>query len=119
MTAFGVRALTAEEAELARETFGGAVRLARVRILALPWPFNRAFVPGRWFGRDWILWPASSLPENFIHASVHLQGVLMHELTHVWQAQQGVNLLLEKLRAGDGPRARTPMPWNPACAGRL
>lgn len=105
MTAFGVRALTAEEAELARETFGGAVRLAHVRILALPWLFNRAFVPGRWFGRDWILWPASSLPANFIHASVHLQGVLMHELTHVWQAQQGVNLLLEKLRAGDGPRA--------------
>ena len=41
MTAFGVRALTAEEAELARETFGGAVRLAHVRILALPWLFNR------------------------------------------------------------------------------
>ena len=35
MTAFGVRALTAEEADLARETFGGAVRLAHVRILAL------------------------------------------------------------------------------------
>ena len=25
----------------------------------------------------------------------------MHELVHVWQAQQGVNLLLAKLRAGD------------------
>ncbi len=30
-----------------------------------------------------------------------MQGVLIHELTHVWQAQQGVNLLFAKLKAGD------------------
>lgn len=105
MRAFAVRPLTAGEAVLAWETFGEALHLPSVRVLALPWPFSRAFVPGRWFGRDWILWPASSLPADFIDASVHLQGVLMHELTHVWQAQRGVNLLLGKLWAGDGPRA--------------
>lgn len=105
MKAFAIRTLTAGEATLARETFGKALHLARVRILPLPWPFNRAFVPGRWFGRDWVLWPARSLPADFAVASVHLQGVLMHELTHVWQAQRGVNLLLGKLRAGDSPQA--------------
>jgi hypothetical protein len=31
--------------------------------------------------------------------------VMVHELTHVWQAQTGVNLALAKLRAGDGPEA--------------
>ncbi|WP_295207624.1 hypothetical protein [uncultured Brevundimonas sp.] len=29
--------------------------------------------------------------------------MLIHELTHVWQAQQGVNLLFAKLKAGDTP----------------
>ena len=33
------------------------------------------------------------LVEDFAAASNRLQGVLIHELTHVWQAQQGVNLL--------------------------
>ncbi len=28
---------------------------------------------------------------------------MIHELTHVWQAQQGVNLLFAKLKAGDTP----------------
>ena len=29
--------------------------------------------------------------------------MLIHELVHVWQAQQGVNLLAGKLQGGDGP----------------
>ena len=30
-----------------------------------------------------------------------VQAVFVHELTHVWQAQNGISLILAKLRAGD------------------
>lgn len=96
-----VRALTDGEIALAREAFGRAIRLDAVRLIA--WPFARAFVAGRWFGRDWIVWPHRALIEDLADASVRAQGVLIHELTHVWQAQQGVGLLLAKLKAGDRP----------------
>ena len=52
---FFIRALTQAEAALAREAFGAALRLDTVRLIG--WPFRRAFVAGRWFGRDWIVWP--------------------------------------------------------------
>lgn len=94
-----IRALTDGEAALAREAFGEAIRLDKVRLIG--WPFARAFVAGRWFGRDWIVWPARALVEDFSSAALGVQGVLVHELTHVWQAQQGVNLLFAKLKAGD------------------
>ena len=111
-----VRGLTEGERRLAREEFGGALDLDRVRIAATPWPFDRAFVPGRWAGRYWVLWPKAGLPEDFAAAPVSLQAVLIHELVHVWQAQQGVNLLAGKLRAGDGPAAygypKAPCGWD-------
>ena len=94
-----LRPLTQGETALAREAFGAAILLDTVRLIA--WPFARAFVAGRWFGRDWIIWPHRALVEDFIDAPVRAQGVLIHELTHVWQAQQGVNLLFAKLKAGD------------------
>src|SRR5690606_12759341 len=65
------------------------------------WPFTRAFVAGRWFARDWIVWPRATLPPDVAAQGLGAQAVLIHELTHVWQAQQGVNLLTGKLKAGD------------------
>ncbi len=94
-----VRALTEGEIELAKEAFGNALRLDTVRLIV--WPFARAFVAGRWFGRDWIVWPRRAMRQDFAIAPMRTQGVLIHELTHVWQAQQGVNLLWAKLKAGD------------------
>ncbi len=94
-----IRTLTSAETALARDAFGAALRLDTVRLIG--WPFRRAFVAGRWFGRDWIVWPQRDLVGDFAQASVRAQGVLIHELTHVWQAQQGVNLLWAKLKAGD------------------
>ena len=98
-----IRRLTGGERALASEVFGDAVRLDAVRIMASPLP--RAFVPGRWLGRDWIVWPRRELPDDIAAASVKTQATFIHELVHVWQAQQGVNLLLAKLKAGDGPSA--------------
>ncbi|WP_296168548.1 hypothetical protein [uncultured Brevundimonas sp.] len=96
-----IRGLTAGEQRLAREALGDAVELAMVRFFPTPWPFDRAFVPGRWFGRVWIAWPARQLPADVAKAPLRLQSVLVHELVHVWQAQTGVNLLTAKLKAGD------------------
>lgn len=96
-----IRLLTAGERVLAAEAFGDALVLDPIRILPAPWPFDRAFVPGRWFRHDWIVWPERTLPPDLAAAPLWLQAMLIHELTHVWQAQQGVDLLTGKLRAGD------------------
>ena len=94
------RTLTAGERSLAAEMFGEALDGARVWIFAIPL-WRRAFVPG---GRL-IVWPAAQALADFSLAPQALQSVFVHELTHVWQAQSGVNLLAAKLRAGDGPAA--------------
>lgn len=109
-----VRRLTPGEKSLAREAFGGAIDLSIVRILAAPWPFNRAFVPGRWFGRAWIVWPRPQLTPDLSAAPLAQQATLVHELAHVWQAQEGVNLLFAKLKAGD-TRASYTYPVSDDC----
>lgn len=98
-----IRRLTAGERALALEVFGDALAMDGIRIVSSP--LSRAFVPGRWFGRDLIVWPGRSLPANIAAAPVKVQATFIHELVHVWQAQQGVNLLLAKLKAGDSRAA--------------
>jgi hypothetical protein len=96
MKPFRLRRLTAAERALAADVFGEGLDAVRVRIFAIPvWP--RAFVAGP----SLIVWPAREVPADFGDASLNLQATLVHELTHVWQAQNGVNLLLAKLKAGD------------------
>ncbi|MDZ4370155.1 MAG: hypothetical protein U1C74_01870 [Phenylobacterium sp.] len=99
---FRIRALTPGERALGAEMFGAGLDPARVRILAIP-VWNRAFVAGPAL----IVWPAATCPPDFAAPDVPLrrQAVFVHELTHVWQAQNGVSLLLAKLRAGDSPAA--------------
>jgi len=100
-----IRGLTHGERRLIGREFGRALRLDDVLLAAGPWPLDRAFVPGRWFGRDWVVWPRTGLPVDFSVAPVSLQAVLIHEMVHVWQARGGINLLTGKLKAGDGPGA--------------
>lgn len=109
-----IRRLTPGERDLAHEAFGAALATGPIRFLTSPWPFDRAFVAGRWFGRDWIIWPGRSLPPDIALAPLGFQAILIHELTHVWQAQQGVNLVTGKLRAGDSP-ASYAYPPGPDC----
>ena len=95
---FGWRGLTARERRLAEETFGGGIDAGRIHILAIPL-WRRAFVAGPGL----MIWPIVSLRADFADPDTPLaaQGVFVHELTHVWQAQHGVQLLWAKLRAGD------------------
>jgi hypothetical protein len=93
-----LRRLTAAERGLGAEMFGAGLDADRVRILALP-VWNRAFVAGPGL----VIWPARTARRDYGAADVPLfvQSVFVHELTHVWQAQNGVKLLLAKLKAGD------------------
>ena len=94
----GLRRLTDGERALAREVFAGGLRPERVRILSIPL-WRRAFVAGPGL----IVWPAAGARADFSAEGTPLdaQAVFVHELTHVWQAQNGVSLILGKLRAGD------------------
>lgn len=96
----GLRPLTPAEVALSREMFGTDLDTGRVRILALPL-WRRAFVPCAHL----IVWPRASAWQDFSAAPLDLQAVFVHELTHIWQAQTGINLLWGKLMAGDGPGA--------------
>lgn len=95
-----VRRLTPGERGLAVEMFGQGLDAGRVRLLALP-VWNRAFVAGPAL----MVWPAREALGDFSAAPLGLQAVFVHELTHVWQAQHGVGLLLSKIKAGDGAAA--------------
>ena len=96
MPPLSLRRLTAGERALCAEVFGPGLESGRVRLLALPvWP--RPFVPNGGL----VVWPAASALADFSQAPLWLRSVLVHELVHVWQAQQGVNLLAAKIRAGD------------------
>ncbi|MES2833998.1 MAG: hypothetical protein V4707_04720 [Pseudomonadota bacterium] len=95
-----IRGLTEGEAALAGEMFGEALRLETIRMVAAPWPVFRAFVAGRWFGRDWVVWPRSEARADFAAETVRRQSVFIHELTHVWQSQAGIGLARAKLKAG-------------------
>lgn len=98
------RPLTAGEGALCAEMFGQGLDPGRVRLFAQPldWP-RRAFVAGPGL----VVWPWRAALADFSAEGVRLgaQAMFVHEMTHVWQAQNGVNLILAKLRAGDGPRA--------------
>ena len=100
MPPLSLRRLTAGERALCAEVFGPGLASGRVRLLALPvWP--RPFVPNGGL----VVWPAASALADFSQAPLWLRSVLVHELVHVWQAQQGVFLPFAKLRAGDGRAA--------------
>lgn len=100
MAPLALRRFTAGERGLADEIFGSALDPGRVRLLALP-IWRRAFVAGPRL----MVWPAYAARADFSGAPLADQAVFVHELTHVWQAQNGVRLLMAKLRAGDSARA--------------
>jgi hypothetical protein len=93
------RPLTDGEVALARSMFGDAIDYGQVRIVRGKWwPFqhrgivmaptgNVHFHPGdpRW-------------SEDFSMASLDLQGLFIHELTHVWQTQTRGRFYLPLMR---------------------
>lgn len=83
-----VRPLTAGEIALARSAFGAAVDYGRVRIIrGRWWPFQP---------RGIVMAPTGNIhfhpadprwSDDFAAESLSLQGLFIHEMTHVWQSQ--------------------------------
>lgn len=92
------RRLTAAEQALAREVFGSGIDPVRVRLFAIP-VWDRAFTPGAGL----MVWPAAEAHRDLAAATTpsRERATFVHEMTHVWQAQRGVNLIVAKLKAGD------------------
>lgn len=84
----GARPLTSGEIELARSVFGDAIDYGRVRLVPRKWwPFQpksivMAPTGNIHFHPDSPLWS-----EDFAKERLSLQGLFIHEMTHVWQAQ--------------------------------
>ncbi|MDO5687366.1 MAG: type IV secretion protein Rhs [Neisseria sp.] len=87
-----IRTLTAAECELVHAVFGDGVDTARVRIYGGVWwlPENgAAFSVG---GR--IYFPRAHYRDDFAQESPAMQHWFIHEMTHVWQSQQGFPVLV-------------------------
>jgi len=83
------RPLTAGERTLASSLFGEAIDFSAVTIRHRRWfpfqPRNIAMAP---CGHVHIPPDSTLWSDDFSQASRSLQGLLLHELTHVWQTQQ-------------------------------
>jgi hypothetical protein len=93
------RALTTGEIALARSMFGDAIDYSRVRMVRGKWwPFQpkgivMAPTGNIHFHPDSPLWS-----EDFSTERLSLQGLFIHEMTHVWQAQTRGRLYLPLMR---------------------
>ena len=91
------RSLTKAETALAHSVFGNAIDYDRVRISNRKWwwfqPREVAMAP-----RGAIHYhPKGSLYcDDFCGRDISDQGLFIHEMTHVWQYQSGMNLLLRR-----------------------
>lgn len=96
------RRLTDKEIACARQIFGESIDYQKVKIYrGIPWlpSLKVAVAPN---GN--IYFPRDLCPADFTEAEPHFQVWLIHELTHVWQSQQGFRTwlggLLLALRGG-------------------
>jgi hypothetical protein len=91
------RPLTDGERALAHGMFGAAIDYDRVRLhRAKWWPFQpRQYIMAP-DGDIWFHPQGSAWREDYAEAGIDLQALLIHELTHVWQHQSGINLLLRR-----------------------
>ncbi|WP_413716406.1 vgr related protein [Sphingomonas sp. R1] len=91
------RPLTAAERALVRETFGDAIDVDPVRVHRRPWfPFQPRNVTMAPRGHLHFHPAGSAYRACFAEAGLGLQAHFIHEMVHVWQHQQGLNLVLRR-----------------------
>ena len=91
------RPLTPSEVALARSVFGDAIDYAPVRVHQRKWAFfqprNVVMAPD---GHIWFHPNDGRYSEDFCGCAPDMQGLFLHEMTHVWQRQQGIFLPLRR-----------------------
>ena len=83
-----VRPLTRGEIALARSLFGAAIDYARVRIIrGRWWPFQPKGIVMAPTGNIHFHPADPRWSDDYAAESLALQGLFIHEMTHVWQSQ--------------------------------
>lgn len=83
------RALTAGEAALVRSVFGETIAVGPVRIRRRKWfPFQPASIVMAPCGHIHFHPASAAYRDDFAMAPLALQGLFIHEMVHVWQAQR-------------------------------
>jgi hypothetical protein len=91
------RPLSEAERRLAQQMFGAALDLDPIRIRRRKWwPLQPRSVTMAPRGHIHFHPAGSGYCDCFGSGTLGQQGHLIHELVHVWQHQQGVNLLLRR-----------------------
>jgi len=95
----GARPLTDGEIALARTMFGDAIDYARVRMVRRRWwPFQPRGIVMAPSGNIHFHPDDPNWRDDFGTAPLSLQGLFIHEMTHVWQAQKGGRFYLPLMR---------------------
>ena len=95
----GARPLTAGEIALAQSLFGDAVDYGRVAIVRRKWwPFQPRGIVMAPSGNIHFHPDSPLYRDDFAAASLALQGLFVHEMTHVWQAQRHGRFYLPLMR---------------------
>jgi hypothetical protein len=91
------RFLTPAETRLAESVFGNAIDYDAVRIHNRKWAFFQprgvAMAPN---GHIWFHPKGDLYCGDFCDGHLDEQGLFIHEMTHVWQVQSGINLILRR-----------------------
>ena len=95
----GARLLTRGEVALARDVFGRAIDYDRVRIVRRKWwPFQPKGIVMAPTGNIHFHPACENYRDDFATAPLSLQGLFIHEMTHVWQAQRHGRFYLPLMR---------------------
>ena len=95
----GARPLTSGEVALARTLFGDAIDYDRVRIVRRKWwPFQPKGIVMAPTGNIHFHPDSENYRDDFAIAPLSLQGLFVHEMTHVWQAQRHGRFYLPLMR---------------------
>ena len=93
------RPLTPGEVELARSIFGDAVDYAQVKLVRSKWwPFQPRGIVMAPTGNIHFHPDDPKWSEDFSKAPLNLQGLFVHEMTHVWQTQTRGRFYLPLMR---------------------
>lgn len=93
------RPMTRGEVDLARSVFGDSIDYSKVRLINRKWwPFQPKGVAMAPCGHIHFH-PAGGLwSKDFASEPLHRQGLFIHEMTHVWQAQKAGRFYLPLMR---------------------
>jgi hypothetical protein len=95
----GSRPLTTGEVDLARSIFVGAIDYSMVRLVRRKWwPFQPRRIVMAPTGNIHFHPDSPHWSEDFSKERLGLQGLFIHEMTHVWQTQQRGRFYLPLMR---------------------